>query len=179
VGQLAERLSQVSAEARSPDGGLWATFHGRDDLRTGFAPGAYRRYSSAGIERQLGALAAVLWARYRREYLEVVAAWADAGADSDQSAEDRLFRQSLEQLEVAGTSPGQWVTVTSRALTSWDFRLKPATLRALPEHEFLAETTGAVTALLVDHRAKTILLTDEVYDIGLPRSMREAGAQRR
>ncbi|WP_143232254.1 hypothetical protein [Actinoplanes regularis] len=174
---MAERLGQVIAEARSPDGGLWASFRGSDDLQAGFAPGAYRRYSPADLERRLGALAAVLWARYRREYLEVVAAWADSDADPEQNAEDRRFQQALEQLDVAGTSPARWVRVTSRALASWDFRLRPETLRVLPEHEFLAETTGAVTALLADHRAKTILLTDEVYDIGLPRSMREAGAQ--
>jgi hypothetical protein len=39
----------------------------------------------------------------------------------------------------------------------------------------LAELEAAVGAPLADHQAKLALLTDEVYDIGLPRAMRTPG----
>jgi hypothetical protein len=67
------------------------------------------------------------------------------------------------------------VAVRSRALRSWDVEIAGEPVGSLTESEFLTELDSAVAALLADHRAKVTLLTDAVYDIGLPRSMRTAG----
>lgn len=177
MGELAERLSLLGIEARSPDGGLTATVRGRGEVRVSFARDSYSRYAAAGLARQLEQLAALAWARYRRRYLQIVAAYVNAGDETAESEEDRIFRQRLEQLTVSGVSGRQWVRVRSRALVSWEVRIAGEPVGSLTEQEFLAELDSAVAGLLADHRAKLILLTDAVHDIGLPRAMRTAGRE--
>jgi hypothetical protein len=175
MGELGERLSLLKVEARSPDGGLTASARGRGDVQVGFAWDMYRGYRAATLARQLEALATLLWARYRRQYLEVVAAWADDDDEPEPTEQDREFRRRLEELTVTGVSAHGWVTVRSRALVSWQVEIAGEPVGSLTEQQFLAELDSAVTALLADHRAKLTLLKDAVYDIGLPRSMRIAG----
>ena len=175
MGELADRLSLLSVEARSPDGGLTATARGHGEVRVGFAQDAYRGYPAPVLARQLEALATLLWARYRRRYLEIVRAWSERDPDDagEPDAADREFQRRLERMEVAGRSALGRVTVRSRAMVSWQVDIQPGP--ALTERDFLAELDSAVTALLADHRAKLILLTDAIHDIGLPRAMRTAG----
>nr|WP_296067835.1 hypothetical protein [uncultured Actinoplanes sp.] len=175
MGELAERLSLLSVEARSPDGGLTATARGHGDVRVSFAHDAYRGYRPPALARQLEALATLLWARYRRRYREIVQDWArrDPGDEPEPDDADREFQRRLERMHVAGRSALGRVTVRSRALVSWQVEIEPGA--ALTEREFLAELDSAVAALLADHRARLTLLTDAVYDIGLPRAMRTAG----
>jgi hypothetical protein len=174
MGELAERLSLLSVNTRSPDGGLEAAVHGRRELRIAFAGDAYQGYRAAELARQLESLAAVLWSRYRRRYLHIVASWDDEEETTPTDA-DREFQRRLEQLEVSGVSPHGWVSVRSRALVSWHVQITDEPVGSLAEQEFLAELQSAVTAVLADYDAQVILLTDEIYDIGLPRAMRVTG----
>lgn len=175
MGELAERLSLLTVEVQSPDGGLAATARGRDDVRVSFAADAYRGYRADVLAHQLEALATLLWARYRRSYLEVVSSWADQDEEPEPSADDREFERRLAEVNVVGSSPRGWLVLRSRALVSWRVEIIGDPVGSLTEREFLAEIDGAVRELLADHRAKLILLTDAVYDIGLPRAMRAAG----
>jgi len=175
MGELGERLSLLKVEARSPDGWLTASARGRGVVRVGFAWDTYRGYRAAALAHQLAALATLLWARYRRRYLEIVAGWADEEEEPEPSELDREFRERLEGLTVTGVSAHGWVSVRSRALVSWHVEIAGEPVGSLTEQQFLAELDGAVAAVLADHRAKLTLLTDAVYDIGLPRSMRTAG----
>jgi len=181
MGELGERLSLLKVEARSPDGGLTASARGRGEVQVSFAWDTYRGYRAATLARQLEALATLLWARYWRRYLEIVAAWADADADADADDEpepteqDREFRRRLQELTVIGMSAHGRVIVRSRALVSWHFEIDGEPVGSLTEQQFLDELDSAVAAVLADHRAKLTLLKDAVYDIGLPRAMRTAG----
>lgn len=175
MGELAERLSLLAVEARSPDDCVSATARGAGQVRISFKRNAYRRYRAAALKRQLEVLATVLWVRYRQHYLEIVAAWADRDEESRTTDEDRDFQRRLAALQVTGVSAHGRVTLRSRALVSWHVELAGEPVGSLTESEFLAELDSAVAALLADHRAKVTLLTDAVYDIGLPRSMRTAG----
>jgi len=175
MGELAERLSLIAVEARSPDGGLVAAVAGRQDVSVRFLSDAYRRYRRADLAHQLEVLATLAWTRYRRSYLEVVASWADRDEEPATTDQDREFQGRLAALEIVGVSASGWVTVRSRALVSWHVEIAGEPVGSLTEPEFLAELDSAVSALLADHRAKVTLLTDAVYDIGLPRSMRAAG----
>jgi hypothetical protein len=175
VGELAERLSLLVVEVQSPDGGLTAIAHGRDDIRVSFAVGSYQSYRAGVLARQMEALATLLWAGYRRRYMEVVTAWADRDEGPESTAEDREFERRLAGLRVVGSSPRGWLTLRSRALVSWQVEIAGDPVGSLSEHEFLAELDGAVRDVLADHRAKLIRLTDAVYDIGMPRAMRAVG----
>ncbi|MEU8236403.1 hypothetical protein AB0C12_43000 [Actinoplanes sp. NPDC048967] len=175
MGELAERLRLVVAEAVSPDGYITAVARGPAEVRLDFAAGAYPRYRAAVLVGQLEALATTLWVRYRRQYLETVSSWADHDEEAATTDNDREFEQRLAHLQVIGVSTHGRVTVRSRALVSWHVEIAREPVGSLTESEFLAEVGSAVAALLADHRAKVTLLTDAVYDIGLPRSMRTAG----
>jgi hypothetical protein len=177
VGELAERLSLLAVEARSPDGAVSATARGRGDVRIAFSPDSYRSYRAPVLAHQLEALATTLWARYRRRYLEIVASWVDRDEEPQPTDEDGEFARRLADLRVTGAAPGGSVTVRSRALVSWDVEIRGEPVGSLTEPDFVAELESAVAALLADHRAKVALLTDAIYDIGLPRSMRTAGRE--
>jgi hypothetical protein len=172
MGELAERLSLLAVDARSPDGRIVATVRGRREVEIGFAGDGYRGYRAAALARQLEALAALLWARYRRRYLEIVASWVDSDEPATPADEDREILRRLEQVEVSGVSPHGWVRLRSRALVSWQVLIENEPAAELSEQQFLAELGGAASALLGDYDAKLILLTDEISDIGLPRHLR-------
>jgi len=106
------------------------------------------------------------------------ATWHYSGltaTDPEPTDEDRDFQRQFADLQVAGVSARGRVIVRSRALVSWHVEIAGESVGSSTESEFLAELGSAVAALLADHRAKVTLLTDAVYDIGLPRAMRTAG----
>jgi hypothetical protein len=175
MGELAERLSLLSVEVRSVDGGLIAAARGRDEVQVAFAWDTYGRYRADALARQLEGLATRLWAAYRRRYLEIVAAWAEHDDEPESTDQDREFQRRLQAMTLVASSARGWVTVRSRALVSWQVEIAGEPVGSLTEQEFLAEIDSAVSALLADYRAQLALLTDAVYDIGLPRSMRTAG----
>lgn len=160
-------------EARSPDGRIGAEARGKYQVAVWFAAGAYRSYTEVDLARQLEQLASVVWARYRREYTEIMAAFMNE-PPPELDTDDHLFQQRLEEMTVTGRSADRWITVSSRALVRWEFLISGGALRALDEAGFLTELNSAVTAVLRDYQSQLILLTDQIYDIGLPRSARRS-----
>jgi hypothetical protein len=172
MGELLDRLERLRVEARSPDGRIGAEAHGKYHVTVWFAANAYRAYTEWDLGHQLAQLASVVWTRYRRQYTEIMAAFLDEPPpvlDSD----DLRFQQRLEEMTVAGRSTSQWINVRSRALVRWEFAISGGAIHTLGEEEFLAELNSAVTDILRDYQSKLRLLTDDIYDIGLPRSARE------
>lgn len=165
-------------EARSPDGRLGAEARGKYQVAVWFAAGAYPSYTEADLARQLGQLASVVWARYRREYTEIMAAFMNE-PPPDLDSDDHLFQRRLEETTVTGRSADRWITVSSRALVRWEFLISDGAVHALDETRFLTELNSAVTAVLRDYQSQLILLTDQIYDIGLPRSARQSAEGRR
>jgi hypothetical protein len=105
------------------------------------------------------------------------AEWAGHDEELARSREDREFQRRLEAVTVSATSSRGWIRVRSRALVSWHIRIPREPVGSLSEQEFLAEVDGAVASLLADYRAQVTLLTDAIYDIGVPRALRAAGGQ--
>lgn len=120
MGELAERLSLLSVEAVSPDGGVSATAQGPGDVRIGFAPGAYQHYRTAALARQLESLATALWARYRRRYLEIVSSWTDRGVEGLQSLATTLSNTGPLQnkkVDIGGMTVPPIITGMQSAMT--------------------------------------------------------------
>jgi hypothetical protein len=179
MGELADRLELISVRASSPDGGIEGTVRGRLQVDVRFAPGAYRRYTDSALGHQLAQLGAVLWSRYRREYTETVA--AVRAADNlvvDDDPQDVAFRERMEALVVQGTSAQGWISLRSRALVHWEVEVGAGAIRQLSEEEFLAELSGVIADIPRDWQGKLIILTDEIYDIGVPAPLRRAGGDR-
>ena len=178
MGELTDHLGQIAVEVWSPDGKIGAEARGKHQISVWFAPRCFRTYREPALEHQLAQLATLVWTRYRRAYTEIVDAFLGATGRPEQPSErdDRLFQERLRQLEVTGVSPGGWVRLRSRALVDWEVALTPGAVRSLTEQEFLAELGSAVHELMSDYQARVILLTDEVYDIGIPKPLRRPGA---
>jgi hypothetical protein len=179
MGELTDRLELISIRASSPDGGIEGTVRGRLDVDIRFVPGAYSRYTESALGGQLAQLGSLLWTRYRREYTETVA--AVRAADNlvvDDEPRDVIFRERMEALVVRGSSVQGWITVRSRALVHWEVEVGAGAIRHLSEDEFLAELGGAIADVLRDWQGKLIVLTDEIYDIGVPASLRRAAVDR-
>jgi hypothetical protein len=177
VGELADRLSALSVEARSPDGRISALARGTDDITVRFTGDAYRRYTESDLARQLEQLAVLTWTRYRRAHNSIIESFVDQdGPVSGDNEQDRVFYERLEHLTVVGASTDRWVTLQSRALVRWDVTVVDGAVRALTEEQFLGELGSAVADLMGDYQAQLIFMTDEIYDIGLPSSTRAPGA---
>jgi hypothetical protein len=179
MGELIDRLEMLSVRASSPDGGIEGTVRGRLDVDIRFVHDAYRRYSERDLGHQLAQLGALLWTRYRREYLETATA-VRAGDNPiiDDEPRDLAFRERMEALVVHGRSAHGWISMRSRALVHWDVKVGADAIRQLSEDEFLVELSGAIADILRDWQGKLIVLTDEIYDIGVPASLRRAAADR-
>jgi len=180
MGELTDRLERLVVEASSPDDMIKVTAQGRYEIRVQFQRGAYYGYTDREIARQLAAVASLVWARYRREYTEIVAAFRDdPDAAGEDEPRDRVFQERLEQMTVTGASESGRISLRSRALVRWEVTIADGTVRSLSQQEFLAELSTALAAVFDDYRAQLIILTDEIYDIGVPDSFRRAVAGRK
>lgn len=166
--ELEDRIGLLVVDARSPDGHVSARVQGRGSVSVGIDRGEYGRYDESGLAHQLAQLATVAWARYRRLYSETLEDYAGTPSEAEDSAQERTFAERSEQLECSGRSAGGDIELRTRGLRQWDVTIAPGTLARLPEHTFVAELSGAVAEVLADHRARMVLLTDELFDLGLP-----------
>jgi hypothetical protein len=174
MGELISRLRRVVVEATSPDGSIRARVRDRLEFDLEFGRRVYGSYPDAELARQLGMLATLTWTKYRRACLDVENAFLDWSMQ-EQDTHDRLFEERAERVTVAAQSPGEWVTVQSRALVRWDFTLVPGVQRRLTEQRFVAEVLGAAGATVRAYRAERARLLDQFYDLagGLPPWRRE------
>jgi hypothetical protein len=177
MGELAKLLERIDVEVTSPDGQMTARVQGRVQLSLEFRGRAYGRYEDTDLARQLGQLATLAWIRYHRNYMEVEEAFLNHSVQ-EQDPEDLQFEREAEQLTVTGSSPGGWVTTTSRALISWTVRLEPGTQRELSQDQFVSEALAAAGETVGAYRAARARLLDQYYDLsaGLP-PWRRSGAK--
>ncbi|MDR6325921.1 hypothetical protein [Actinoplanes couchii] len=169
MGELAGLLERIDVSATSPDGAIRATVSGRLRLTLDIRSRDYTSCSETDLAHRIERLATTLWIRYHREYAEVEEAFlGPPGADP--TPEDRRFGQEAADLTVTATSPGGWVTVTSRALATWTVRLEPGIQRELSVDRFAAEAIAAATGAIGAYRAGRMRLLDRYYDLsnGLP-----------
>ncbi len=162
MGELADRLARIVIRANSPDGNIAAEVRGADDIRVQFGRDGYRSYGEEGLGHQLSQLATIAWARYHRDYVEIVDAFLVNPVESD-SDEDREYKARLDQLVSHGTSRQGLIEIRSRALVRWDITITPGALQRLGEQDFLDELRGGLTSVLAEHRMRMVLLRDEIY----------------
>jgi hypothetical protein len=179
MGELVDRLERLAVEARSPNGVITATVRGRYQVALEFLPGAYARHTDGELAYQLGQLAAIVWVRYRREYAETVEAFHDSeDLLIEEEPRDVAFQERLALLIVTGSSAQGWITVRSRALVRWDVSVGDGAVQTLTEDEFLGEADSVLADVLAGYQAQLIMLTDELYGIGVPDSLRRSPADR-
>ena len=144
-------LSQHDEEVVSPDGQITARVAQGMVRSVRFAPNTYERYSDGSLEAQLVQLAKLAWVSRERARKDAVMA---TKADGDRefrtrkptsSAERRLIEQrDREQITVHSSH----MTIIVKGGTKWAIRIKPGTVKSIPEETFLRELAALVKAAM-------------------------------
>jgi hypothetical protein len=178
MGELVDRLNRVIIQEYSPDGGITAIQQHQNQVTLEFRSGAYRRYSEAGLEAQLAALADAVRISCQRSFYETISDFTGRSITAREAAQqldgaDRRLHEAQRELRVEVTSPGGWITGETQGLDRWQIRIRDGALRTLSEEEFVAEATAGLRDLLGVYRDRDRDLRDEFLDLRLPKGDRD------
>jgi hypothetical protein len=176
VGEVAERLEDLSVTVSSPDGNIEAQVRGAQARSLLFREGAYQRYSEAELAHQLARTATLLFVGRDRTVQEIMEKAGLHRPRRPSEAVDEAQRRyliELPQIHATGVGPRELVRLEATGLMHWHCEIAQGTLRYLSESEFLAEVMGAGQALLRNHRYETALLRNEHFGSGLAEATRE------
>ncbi|WP_244615695.1 hypothetical protein [Stackebrandtia albiflava] len=174
---MADRLSSMVVDVRSPDGRIRATLRHRDELTLYFSGDAYRHYQERTLEYQLARLATLMWVDYQRQYDEAVAAVVGHPVEEDReswNANRRRFREEQAETKASGMSPGNVVYVENVGMRNWHVVVRDGTVARVPEEEFAAECVGAFHTLMRDHADNMRRLRAKHYGPGFAGTHRSA-----
>ncbi|GLZ77128.1 hypothetical protein Afil01_19350 [Actinorhabdospora filicis] len=157
-------IARLTLTVKSPDGAITATLT-RDGLALAFRPGAYEFYteSEPALERQLAALAQLVWTGRRRASLAALskALGREVTATESTLPKRRAFETRRDALALEGRS--RHITVTTTGWRDWRVSLAKRVTRRLDEDGFTAEAQAAFASLLADYTTKSRTLGEEVY----------------
>jgi hypothetical protein len=178
MGELADRLDGLVIAATSPDRQISTRVRGSaETVEVSFRRDAYRRYEESTLAEQLGRLAALTFARYRRDEQEIVdGAFAMPLRDdgTDYGPERRRYLEAVKRLMAVGATDDGAIRISSRCLVAWQFSIVDGSLRRWSEREFLTGLQVAVRRLLAHYGAQVFALKDAIYDLGYPAGLRRA-----
>lgn len=151
---VGEQLNAMIIRVTSSDGAIQAKLRHESDIALRFLGDAFHRFEESDLEHQLGRVLtqlAVGWIKGRRQILE------HAGLDlydekhPHWDARRREFERERDQLTVQAASPDGRVKVGTRGMSQFKVAIKPGTIAATDEHEFIAQLKGAVAQLTTDY----------------------------
>ena len=170
----------VFATAVSPDGRIQARISESGEVELSFGPGVYRRYEESALSHQLERLGQLSWIAYDRARTEELR--VALGRTVEEFAEDlrrpkdkqrQRYDADLAAIEAEGVSPSGWLRIKARGVLRWRVEIERGALRALTEHEFLAELETALRTLLAGRETQITLIKARHYDLGIPRAWRD------
>jgi hypothetical protein len=166
MGVLADRLDNMRVRVQSPGGKIAAELRGRTDVRLSFSPESYRYFNEWDLERQLAALARLLWAARMREYYAAVSeAFGETitGESPPQTWRDQEYYSARDSIVAEGRSADGRIQLAVRGMTEWTVRIADGSLRTLTEDEFCARVGEAAAELISDQFAKIRELKNQIY----------------
>lgn len=181
MGEVAERLEDLSVTVSSPDGNIEARVRGGQARSLRFREGAYPRYTEAALAHQLARTATLLFVGHDRGVQEVMDKAGLHRPRRPSAAIDeaqRRYLAALPEIYATGVGPRELVRLDATGLMHWRCEIAQGTLRFLSEPEFIAEVMGAGQALLRHHRYETALLRNEHFGSGLAEATRDRMRQR-
>lgn len=172
MGVLADRLDSMRVRASAPAGDIVAELHNRTEVNLSFAPGSYHRYRRNGrqeLERQLAALAKLLWAARMREYYRALSEALEetvAGEARPVSRRDMDYYAGREHVVAEGHSSDGRLHLMVRGMQTWTVQIANGTLEALTAEQFAEHVRAAAGELIRDQFAKIRELKQEFYGAG-------------
>jgi hypothetical protein len=151
---LGDRLDAIHLRVRVPGTDIEAELRDRGTVTISFGEGGYQWLSERDLERYMANLARLLYTAWVRAYRDNLSEAFRSALDDPPDQQEQDFLDARAQLHEHGASGDGRITISAVDMHDITVRIVPGTLRALSEHEFAADTTEAVTALLADRRAK-------------------------
>ncbi|HEY8471528.1 MAG TPA: hypothetical protein VIL37_02705 [Natronosporangium sp.] len=186
MGEVAERLADLTVTVSSPDGNIEAEVYGGRVRWLEFRPGAYQRYDESELAHQLERLATLAFVNHDRgvqKIMEDVGLHRPRGPAEARDEAHRRYLADLPNIHATGVGPRQLVRFEATGLLNWRCDIVQGTLRQLSEQQFIAEVIDAAQALLQQHRYETGLLRNEIFGLAWTEAtkqrVRERAAQRR
>lgn len=161
MGVLADRLDRMRVSVTAPGRGFRAELTGRSEVRLSFARGYYRACTESELERQLTAVARLLYAERTRQYhaaLRIAFRSPSIGDRPARVPRDLAYREARDQLVAEGRSPTGRVAVAVVGMREWRVAIAPRTIRDLDEGAFAEEVRAAASELIRDQFCKIIVL---------------------
>ncbi|HIW63166.1 MAG TPA: hypothetical protein H9881_11960 [Candidatus Stackebrandtia excrementipullorum] len=175
MGIVADRLKALTVRVTSPDGNIQGLLNGRD-MRIRFRPGTYHQYGEELLEHQLSRLFTLTATGYRRGHghimseVDLISITDPADANSDAQ---RRYLEAVPELVVTGATTDGLVRIRCVGMRDWRCRIRPGTIAALEESQFVTETETAIQSLLTHYRREIMFLKDRCYNLQIP-MVREA-----
>jgi hypothetical protein len=176
VGEVADRLKDLSVTVSSPDGNIQAQVVGGRPRPLTFRTGAYKRYTETQLAHQLARTATLLFVGRDRG---VQAIMEEAGLHRPRRPSEALdeaqrrYLAALPNIYATGLGPRELVRFETTGLVHWQCTIADGALRYLSEREFVGEVMGAAQKVLDNHRYETALLRNEHFGSRLADATRE------
>ncbi|MYW91154.1 hypothetical protein G3I59_11185 [Amycolatopsis rubida] len=159
---LAETLDDIRVRVRAPGSDIEAELRRRTDITLSFGESVYEFIDEPALERVLAGIARLLWAGWQRQYRAAIDE-TDLNIDAD-DARDSNFFADRAQVEAIGGSADERITISAAGMADFSVRVKPGTVREIPEDQFSASVSEAAAKLIQDFQLKVDDLKKRYYE---------------
>lgn len=171
MGEIADRLNELSVTVQSPDGNISATVKGPRHIQIGISQSGYNAYVPYNIgefEHQLSQLATLTWTRYQRGVRDIC---GDTTPDVryDECAEGVIaYNGQRAQIEAGAESADGVVSIRTRGMVQWSVSLDHALMRQIAPQQFLTGLSNALKTTVSRYLTAQYQLRDKLFGDGLP-----------
>lgn len=147
---LDERLDGIHIRVRVPGAEIYGELRDRRCVDVTFGPDTYGWSSETYLEQAVATLGRLLTARWTEAYH---AALRDSGLAVTPLPGSRStdYERARERIEATGASADGRVVISAVGLRNFAVRIRPGTVRELPEQDFAERVRDAAAVFLTDH----------------------------
>jgi hypothetical protein len=164
VSDFGDRLDRLYVRAEVP--GITGVVRDRRDVVISFTGNTYYRSTESDIGERLVALCRLLWVAWIRGYYEELSAATGQTITTElppANDRDRQFRELREQVDAQGSGADGRITVRVQGLHALSTDVRPGTLAALTEEQFVAGAREAVREMLCDYQRQIAWIRGQVF----------------
>lgn len=171
MGDVADRLDELTVTVHSPDGNFSVTVQGPRKIQFEIgrrAYDAYVRYDIGEFERQLSHLATLTWTKYQRG-VRAIAGDATPDTYHDLGGEEVVnYNNQRAQIEAEATSADGAVSIRTRGMVQWGVSLDRDLVRRIPPQQILSGLNTALQLTVSRYLVQQYALRDKLFGDGLP-----------
>lgn len=161
MSSLADRLAAIHVRASVSGGDIAAELRNGRDITLSFEEGIYDNADEYTLSESLERLARLLWARWRQQYLSILADIDFNVGANDQH--DLNFIRDRDEVEATGKSSSKRVTITTVGMVRFEVDVAPDTVEDIYEDEFADDVSEAARDLISNYQIHVRELKKRYY----------------